>query len=89
MVWHFSIAIGLAILFCAAAYFSPIGKKFFIACAAICVALVVGEGIGVNMGKARCDAQAAEVTKFVKGVVTGTTTKKSRGAADPWDSPNN
>lgn len=89
LVWHFGLAIGFAVLFAAAAYFSPVAKAPLVACALICLALFGGEVIGVRIEKARCNAQAAAVTKFVGKVVKSTTTKKSRTATDPWDSPKN
>lgn len=85
MIWHFGIGVGLIVLFLAVAYFSPLGKKWFIA-AAIGVALFMGgEVVGVKMGTARCTAQAQAVSKFVHRTVQSTTTKRSRAASDPWD----
>lgn len=89
LVWHFGIGIGVIILLCAAAYFSPLGKKWFIIAAVVVAAFVAGEGFGVNLEKRHTDAQAATVTKYVKKVVTGTQTKKSRASTDPWNQKTN
>jgi len=91
LVWHFGIAIGVTILCGVGVYFAPTLKLkvCFGVVGAICLALFVGEIIGVKISAARCTAQERAVTTFVKKVVTGTQSKKSRAARDPWNSPNN
>ena len=89
LVWHFGVGIGLVVLLCVAAYFIPIGRKWFIGAAIVVLAFVFGEGVGVNLEKKHNLAQAATVTHFVKKVVKGTTTVKSRKAKDPWNSKRN
>jgi hypothetical protein len=88
-VWHFGLAIGLAICFGAAAYFSPLGKKFFAVCCIICIGFVLGEMTGVKVENARCVAQGAALNTFTNKVVKGTTTPASRAAKDPFDSKDN
>ena len=87
MIWHFGVGIGLVILLLAAAYFAP-SVKVKILCAVIAafvVAILVGETIGVQMEKTHVAAQEVTTNNYVKKVVTGTATKKSKGIQDPWD----
>ena len=91
LIWHFGVGIGLVILFGLGVWFAPsIKLKALCAfAAAITVAILVGETVGVNMEKAHNIAQQAETNNFVDKTVKGTTTPKSRGTADPWDNKSN
>ena len=87
LIWHFGVGIGVIILLGVAAYFAPTlrMKVILVAFAIIVGALLVGEGIGVNMEKSHVVAQQQATTNFVDKTVKGTTTTKSRGLDDPWD----
>jgi len=87
LIWHFGVGIGIIILLGVGAYFAPTVKlkALCLALAGIVAALVIGEGIGVNMEKSHTDAQQAQTNQFVDKTVKGTTTTKSRGTADPWN----
>ena len=56
-VWHWGLGVGLIILSLAAAYFSPIGKQFFLAFAAAVFLLLVAYGVGITNDAKLCDAK--------------------------------
>jgi hypothetical protein len=91
LIWHFGLGIGIIILLGVGAWFAPTIKlkALCIGAAAFVIALLIGEGIGVNMEKSHTQAQQAETNGFVDKTVQGTTTPKSRGQADPFDNKDN
>jgi hypothetical protein len=91
LVWHFGVGIGLVILFGAGAWFAPSIKlkALCIGAAAITIAVLVGESVGVNMEKSHEEAQQAATNNYVDKTVKGTTTPQSRGKPDPWNSKDN
>lgn len=56
-IWKFGLGTGLIILSLAAAYFSPIGKQFFLALAACAFVGLIIFGAGIKQEKATCAAQ--------------------------------
>jgi hypothetical protein len=91
LVWHFGLGIGVIILCGVGAYFAPT-PKLKLLCIGVGVfvgALLVGEGIGVNMEKSHVVAQQKQTDTFVDKTVKSTTTKAARGKPDPWNSKDN
>ncbi len=79
------IIVGLLVL----AYFSPLGKRYFVE-AAVIVAIGLGTyQYGIHKADERCRAQNIAATKVINKVVNKavkhTKTKKARAAKDPWD----
>ena len=56
-VWKFGVGTGVIILSLAAAYFSPIGKQFFLAVAACAFVGLIIYGEGIKNEKVTCAAQ--------------------------------
>ena len=56
-IWKFGLGTGVIIVALAAAYFSPIGKQFFLAVAACAFVGLVIFGAGIRQEKATCAAQ--------------------------------
>lgn len=84
-IFHWGLGIGLIILFGLAAYFSPIAKPLFVACAVAVAAFLGGYTVGTHDADVKCTARAAAVDKAVANVVKKTTTKKARAKVDPYD----
>lgn len=77
----------------AIAYFSPLGKRYFVEAAVI---VAVGMAIyswALHNADARCRAQNIAATKVINNVVNKavkhTRTKKAVAAPDPWNSKDN
>jgi TM2 domain-containing membrane protein YozV len=85
----FGIGIALICLLIAGAVFVPIDKKYFVYAAIMVGLFVAGEAVGTRFEKAHNTAQNAETGKFVGKVVKGTTTKKAKASADPWNNRSN
>ena len=75
------------------AYFSPLGKRYFVEAAVI---VAVGMAIyswALHNADARCRAQNIAATKVINNVVNKavkhTRTKKAVAAPDPWNSKDN
>ena len=73
----------------AIAYFSPLGKRYFVEAAVI---VAVGMAIyswALHNADERCRAQNIAATKVINNVVhkavTSTRTKKAKAQVDPWD----
>ena len=73
----------------AIAYFSPLGKRYFVEAA---VLVAVGTAIyswALHNADARCRAQNIAATKVINNVVNkavkSTKSKKAKAQADPWD----
>ena len=73
----------------AIAYFSPLGKRYFVEAAVI---VAVGMAIyswALHNADARCKAQNIAATKVINNVVNkavkSTKSKKAKAQADPWD----
>ena len=82
------IVAGLLVL----AYFSPLGKRYFVEAA---VVVAIGLGVyqyGLHKEDERCHAQNVAATKVINKVVNKavkhTRTKRAIKAQDPWDQPN-
>jgi len=91
LVWHFGVGIGVMILLGVGAYLAPTPKlKLLCIGAAVFVgALLLGEGIGVNMEKSHVVAQQKQTDTYVDKTVKSTTTPASRNKPDPWNSKDN
>lgn len=87
MVFHWGLGIGLIVLFLAAAYFSPIGKKDLVYCAVIVVVFLVAEAVGIHDEKVHRDAQDKVISQAVGKAVTKTKTEQAKKRKDRWDSP--
>ncbi len=85
MVFHWGLGIGLIVLFLAAAYFSPIGKKDLIYCAVIVAVFLVAEAVGIHDEKVHRDAQDKVITTAVSKTVAKTQTEKAKTRKDRWD----
>ena len=82
------IVAGLLVL----AYFSPLGKRYFVEAA---VVVAIGLGVyqyGLHKADERCRAQNIAATKVINKVVNKavkhTRTKKAIASPDPWDQSN-
>jgi hypothetical protein len=62
-IWKFGLGAGLIILSLAAAYFSPIGKQFFLAVAAATFVGVLIYGNGIRTEKNVCAVQKVQFLK--------------------------
>ena len=85
------IASVIVVLLLALAYFSPLGKRYFVE-AAIVVAIGLGVyNYGLYKADQRCRAQNIAATKVINKTihhaVKKTTTKRARSAQDPWNRP--
>lgn len=87
--WPAAIGTVIVVLLLALAYFSPLGKRYFVEAAVI---VVIGVGVyqfGLHQADARCRAQNIAATKVINKVVhkavRHTTTKRARAAIDPWN----
>ena len=89
LVWAWGIGIGLIILLCAAAYFSPVFKKDFLWGAFIVAVALFFTANGARLERNRVAAQEALIGQTVKTVVQGTATSQARGERDPYDSLHN
>ena len=90
--WPGMIASVIVVLLLALAYFSPLGKRYFVE-AAIVVAIGLGVyNYGLYKADQRCRAQNIAATKVINKVVNKavkyTRTKRAIKAQDPWDQPN-
>ena len=90
--WPGMIATVIVVLLLALAYFSPLGKRYFVE-AAIVVAIGLGVyNYGLYKSDQRCRAQNIAATKVINKVVNkavkSTRTKRAIKAQDPWDQPN-
>ena len=89
MVWHWGIGIGLVILLCGAAWFSPVFKKDFVYCA-ILVAVCLAYGtLLVQDEKKHEQAQQQLLIKKVHTVVQHTKTPQARAEKDRYDNKKN
>ena len=87
--WPAAIGTVIVLLLLALAYFSPLGKRYFVE-AAVVVAIGVGVyQFGLHQADARCRAQNIAATKVINNVVNKavkhTRTKKAVAAPDPWN----
>ena len=91
LVWHFGVGIGIMILLSVGAFYAPTPKLKLLCVGALVFvgALLLGEGIGVNMEHSHMVAQQKQTDTFVDKKVKSTTTPASRRQPDPWDSKDN
>ena len=87
--WPGMIATVIVVLLLALAYFSPLGKRYFVE-AAIVVAIGLGVyNYGLYKADQRCRAQNIAATKVINKVVNKavkhTRTKRAIASPDPWD----
>ena len=87
VAWPQISAFALIVGLCALAYFSPIGKRYFIEAA---IVIAVGLGVyqyGLHQEANRCTAQQVAGTKHINKVVNKavkhTRTKRAIAAPDP------
>jgi hypothetical protein len=85
-VWKWGIGIGLVILLLAAAYFSPLYKKYFLFAAVAVVIVLVAYTKGVSDENKRCVAQQVVVKQHVTAAVNYAKSKKALHARDPYNS---
>lgn len=62
-IWKFGLGTGLIILSLAAAYFSPIGKQFFLAVAATSFVGLIIFGAGIKQEKKFCTAEKIQLLR--------------------------
>lgn len=62
-IWKFGVGTGLIVLSLAAAYFSPIGKQFFLAVAACAFVGLLIFGAGIKQEKQFCTAERVQFLK--------------------------
>ena len=79
----------IVVLLLMVAYFSPLGKRYFVEAA---VVVAIGLGVyqyGIHKADERCRAQNIAATKVINQVVNKavkkTLTKRARLAVDPWN----
>ena len=87
--WPAAVGGIIVVLLLTVAYFSPLGKRYFVE-AAIVVALGLGVyQYGIHKADERCRAQNIAATKVINQVVNKavkkTHTKRARLAVDPWN----
>ena len=75
-IWKFGLGTGVIILSLAAAYFSPIGKQFFLAVAACAFVGLLIYGEGIKSEKATCAAQKVQFLKQLHSDYVFTPRKK-------------
>ena len=86
MVFHWGLGIGLIVLFLAAAYFSPIGKKDLIYCAVIVAVFLVAEAVGIHDEKVHRDAQDKVISQpRYRRLSRRPQTEKAKKRKDRWD----
>lgn len=90
--WPAAIGGVIVLLLLALAYFSPLGKRYFVEAA---VVVAIGLGVyqyGLHKADERCRAQNIAATKVINKVVNKavkhTRTKKAIASPDPWDQSN-
>jgi hypothetical protein len=88
LVWHWGAGVAIIILCLAAAYFSPLYKKYFLGAAAVVALLLVAYGVGIADQASREQAQQKVIIKYVDRVVANTKTPKARKRPDKWDNRN-
>lgn len=85
LVWHWGAGVAIIILLLAAAYFSPLYKKWFLGAAAVVALCLASYGVGIADQAARAKAQQLVVIEHVDKVVAGTKTKRAIARKDKWD----
>lgn len=89
-LWHILLSYGIGVvtvaILLAAAYFSPIGKQYFVIAAAVVILLIVAYTRGINNEHARCVAQQQVIKRQVTGAVTYAHSRRALRARDPYDS---
>ena len=85
LVWHWGAGAAAIILLLAAAYFSPLYKKYFLYAAGIVALCLVSYGTGIADQHIREKAEQKVVIQYVDRVVTATKTKKAHARPDKWD----
>src|SRR5208282_5290920 len=91
--WPVLAGTALVVGLLACAYFSPIGKRYFVEAAVVVAIGLAVYQYGLHQADARCRAQNIAATKVINNVVnkavTLTHTRKNRAAPDPWNSKDN
>lgn len=88
LVWHWGAGAAAIILLLAAAYFSPLYKKYFLYAAGIVALCLVSYGTGIADQHIREKAEQKVVIQYVDRVVANTKTPKARKRPDKWDNRN-
>lgn len=87
--WPAAVGGVIVLLLLALAYFSPLGKRYFVEAAVVVAVALSVYTYGVNGEAARCKAQQIAGTKHINAVVNKavkhTHTKKAKAAKDPWN----
>ena len=88
LIWHWGAGVAIVILCLAAAYFSPLYKKYFLYAAGCVAWCLIFYGIGIADQHQREAAQQKVVIQYVDRVVAKTKTKKAQHRPDTWDRKN-
>ena len=88
LAWHWGAGVALIIGLLAAAYFSPLYKRYFLYAAAVVALCLVSYGVGIADQHQREAAQQKVVIQYVDRVVAKTKTKKAQHRPDKWDRKN-
>lgn len=88
-IWKWGLGVALIILFLAAAYFIPIGKRYFVEAAVIVAVAMFVYTKGVYDQHLRCAAQQKIVYRQVTAAVTYAKSRRALHARDPYNSPRN
>ena len=85
LVWHWGAGAALVIFCLAAAYFSPLYKKWFLSAAGIGILCLVLYGSGIADQHAREAAQQKVVIQYVDRIVIRSHTKRALSHPDRWN----
>ena len=85
LVWHWGAGVAVVILLLAAAYFSPLYKKYFLWAAGVVILCLIAYGVGIADQHVREEAQQKVIIKYVDRVVAATKTPKAHRRTDKWD----
>ena len=85
LVWHWGAGVAVILMCLAAAYFSPLYKKYFLWTAAIVALGLVSYGSGIADQHMREVAQQKVIIKYVDHIVIRSHTKRALAQHDRWD----
>jgi hypothetical protein len=89
LLWQWGLGVGLIVLLCAAAWFSPVAKVDFLWAAACVAVFLFAMGYGQRLERERVEAKEKVIVTTVDRAVATTKTPKARATKDPWDNPKN
>ena len=85
LVWHWGAGAAIIILCLAAAYFSPLYKKYFLYTAGVTALCLFFFGTGIADQHARERAQQKVIIKYVDRIVVQARSKRALAQHDRWD----